>query len=137
MAGDRDVPAWVLALLGLQVFLGGVLATLCLWMPQALLGDSAWLPFERFTAQAFGASLVVLVLSWAGALRAGERARVSSALLGVFMLFALLPLLLGLNPGVLDSLDKSTPLSWWGLLVAFIFLGAVPAFVGRLALKSA
>ena len=137
MATPSDVPARVQALLGLHVFVGVVLATTCLLMPEALLGDTAWLPFGRFAAQAFGAGLIALALSWAGALRSGERARVCSALLGIFVLYALLPILLGLNPGVLDSIDQRTPFSWWGPLFALIFLGAVPAFVGRLALKLA
>jgi hypothetical protein len=132
---DR-IPHWISAVGWAHAGCLAALGVGCHVAPQALFGDSAWIPMARFAVGLLGAALLALAFFLVLALRAAYAPTVRLALLAAVVFDVQAPILLSLHPASYDFLATDIGIPWMLVPLVVIFGLAVPLVVALSSLNT-
>jgi hypothetical protein len=131
---DRT-PSWIGAIVWVHAGCFALLGIGCHVAPQAIFGQSAWIPMARLTAALLAAALLAIAVFLVMAVRAAGRSTLRLALLTALAFDVQVPIVLSLHPAVFEFLHVDRGIPAMLVPLAVVFGLAVPAILALSALK--
>jgi hypothetical protein len=132
---DR-IPNWISALVWAHAGCFAALGAGCYVAPQAIFGNSAWIPMASFGVGLLAAALLAIALFLVLTLRSANAQTVRAALFAAAAFDIQVPILLSLHPASYDFLAADLGIPWMLVPLVVIFGMSVPVIIALPSLKT-